>query len=153
MRIRQKKPPFTLPSLSRPKATGKTPLRRFYRKTRQYYSRLDLEHRFMPLIRLLLGTCGGYPGQIWPFGDIFRAKGTLRSQDRTGKISEVFFLPKYPNFHRVSRRNSLFPAHASILGACYGPCESPTTFQCQVVKNEIVAQTGGSLRLPPVSAL
>ena len=33
----------------------------------------------------------------------------------------------------------------------YGPCESPTTFQCQVVENETVAQTDRSLELPPVA--
>ena len=137
MRFRQESPPFTFQSSSRPKATGKTPLRQFYRKTRQYYSQFDLKHRFMPLPRLPLETCGGCPGQIWPLGDIFRVKGTLGYQDRTGDQRSLFQnTKKYAGFHRVSRLNSPFPASPGIPRGYYAPCESPMAFQYYDVENE-----------------
>ena len=41
-----------------------------------------------------------------------------------------------------------------MMRACYGRCESLTTFQCQVVENEAwPQQTDGSLGLPPVFEL
>ena len=65
-----------------------------------------------------------------------------------GEISEV---PRNtPFFHQVLGRNKHIPAFPSMIRACYGRCESLTTFQCQVFENEAWPQTDGSLELPPV---
>ena len=57
---------------------------------------------------------------------------------------------KYPVFLQVLGRVKHIPAFPSMIRACYGRCESLTTFQCQVVENEAWPQTDGSLELPPV---
>ena len=56
---------------------------------------------------------------------------------------------KYPVFflNQVPGRVKHFPVFPSMIRACYGRCESLTTFQCQVVENEAWPQTDGSLEL------
>ena len=112
VRFRQENPPFYFQSLSRPKATGKNPLRRFIERPGST-TRIRLGTPFMLFIGLLFGTCGGFTGQIWPFGDIFRAKGILWSQDRTGTTSEVFL--KYPGFTEFQGEATPFPLSPGTL--------------------------------------
>jgi len=79
----------------------------------------------------------------------FSLRRALRDlQDRTGKISEVFL--NTPIFIGFQGEVTSFLLSPGTLRGHYGPCESPTTFQCQVVENETVAQTDRSLELPPV---
>ena len=79
----------------------------------------------------------------------FSLRRALRDlHDRTGKISDFFL--KYPIFIGFQREVTSFLLSPGTLRGHYGPCESSTTFQCQVVENETVAQTDRSLELPPV---
>ena len=96
-----------------------------------------------------MGPCGALCAQIWPLGGQNRARGTFASLRTDGEISEV---PRNtPFFHQLLGRNKHFPEFPSMIRACYGRCESLTTFQCQVVENEAWPQTDGSLKLPPVA--
>ena len=104
-----------------------------------------------PYKRLLLGPCGALCAQIWPLGGQNRARGTFASLRTDGEISEV---PRNtPFFHQLLGRNKHFPVFPSMIRACYGRCESLTTFQSQVAENEAWPQTGGSLKLPPVQKI
>jgi len=97
-----------------------------------------------------LGTCGGCPGQIWPLGDIFLAKGTSGSPGSDRQDQRSFFKKNTPIFIGFQGEITSFLLSPGTLRGHYGPCESPTTFQCQVVEIETVAQTDRSLELPPV---
>ena len=100
--------PFTFASFCSVSGVCKTPRRGIYRMIRQYWAHWSSHHRFMLLIRVLLGPCGRHSTQIGPLGVIFRANSTLTRQNWTGAISEVSW--NTPIFNRVPTRNNLFPA-------------------------------------------
>ena len=129
-------------------AGWKNPRRGVYRRVRLHFAQSSSSHRSKCRMRFLLGPCGALCAQIWPLGGQNRARGTFASLRTDGEISEV---PRNtPFFHQLLGRNKHFPAFPSMLRACYGRCESLTTFQCQVVENEAWPQTDRSLELPPV---
>ena len=129
-------------------AGWKNPRRGVYRRVRLHFAQSSSGHRSKCRMRFLLGPCGALCAQIWPLGGQNRARGTFASLRTDGEISEV---PRNtPFFHQLLGRNKHFPAFPSMIRACYGRCESLTTFQCQVVENEAWPQTDRSLELPPV---
>ena len=129
-------------------AGWKNPRRGVYRRVRLHFAQSSSGHRLKCRMRFLLGPCGALCAQIWPLGGQNRARGTFASLRTDGEISEV---PRNTSFfHQLLGRNKHFPAFPSMIRACYGRCESLTTFQCQVVENEAWPQTDGSLELPPV---
>ena len=124
-------------------AGWKNPRRGVYRRVRLHFAQSSSGHRSKCRMRFLLGPCGALCAQIWPLGGQNRARGTFASLRTDGEISEV---PRNnPFFHQLLGRNKHFPAFPSMIRACYGRCESLTTFQCQVVENEAWPQTDGSL--------
>ena len=132
-------------------AGWKNPRRGVYRRVRLHFAQSSSGHRSKCRMRFLLGPCGALCAQIWPLGGQNRARGTFASLRTDGEISEV---PRNtPFFHQLLGRNKHFPAFPSMIRACYGRCESLTTFQCQVVENEAWPQTDRSLELPPVPCL
>ena len=132
-------------------AGWKNPRRGVYRRVRLHFAQSSSGHRSKCRMRFLLGPCGALCAQIWPLGGQNRARGTFASLRMDGEISEV---PRNtPFFHQVLGRNKHIPAFPSMIRACYGRCESLTTFQCQVFENEAWPQTDGSLELPPVVVL
>ena len=124
-------------------AGWKNPRRGVYRRVRLHFAQSSSGHRSKCRMRFLLGPCGALCAQIWPLGGQNRARGTFASLRTDGEISEV---PRNtPFFHQLLGRNKHFPAFPSMIRACYGRCESLTTFQCQVVENEAWPQTDRSL--------
>ena len=73
-------------------------------------------------------------GRCFPCEGYVGVSGSDR-HDQRSFLQNIPVFTEFPVF---------FPAHASARGEYFGPCESPTAFQCQVFENEIAAQTDGS---------
>ena len=107
-------------------AGWKNPRRGVYRRVRLHFAQSSSGHRSKCCMRFLLGPCGALCAQIWPLGGQNRARGTFASLRTDGEISEVS--RNTPFFHQLLGRNKHFPVFPSMIRACYGRCESLTTF-------------------------